>query len=896
MRTLLRVYLVVSLAATILLIPGSVFAQRQPDGFLRSPGAPDPSAYEPLTSASTRTIIPLNGTWQTSFDDGDTWSQVQVPSSYDDEDHFLLRRSFTVPGGLVSDRRWKIVCYGIQYQSTITINGQFVAQHESGTPFAITIPDEVRIKDKNTITIEVTNRLDYTSTVPLRKLLLGNRTYGGIFRDIVLVGVPRVWIDETQFDTRLNGTSGTAQFRINVISAAISGMMVRGGSDSSISTETIDDARAEFELAVTLSPPSTFDSVPSSVVAEARALFALESKRTATVDLEVPVANPLLWGPGAPALYKAHVQVRYKGLLVDEQYLNIGFRSIQVRGRPSSDKGNTPTSEGGEILLNGKPIRLQGIVYVEDSKSGGATLPYAQMKTDIMTIRDMGVNVVRFVDGVPHPYLLRLCDQFGLMAMIDVPIGSPPSSLFGDGSYLKRSLDRVRFTIEEGREFTSVVAYGLSATIPGESERARDAVRAMRGVVDSLDHRLFYFSATDWGNPALRKLTDIAAINAFDVNPQATRLRLLKVKAELQGERPLVLIAYGKFVQLGNHNGYSDSISIEAQAKYVSDIYNVLADVNVAGGIYWAFNDYRTDRPILTVNNPEQFIATCGLYGLDRELRQGASMLAALYTEQKPPEVLIGDYTPPSTILFIATGIGCALLFLVLINSSRRFRENVFRALLRPFNFYSDIRDQRILSTVHTTILGLVVSVTFALIIASLCYYYRMDETFDATLCAIVTYDWVKQVLNYIIWRPTLAIVLFTLCFFAVMGLVAGAIRACAVFVRNRIFFRDAYVIAVWGALPVLILIVPAMILYRALAVPGMGVAAFSVMLVVVGWMIYRVLRGTAVIYDVRPLKVYGYALGTIVAILLIVIVTSSETSTTLAYLREGIGGLYVGQ
>jgi hypothetical protein len=454
----------------------------------------------------------------------------------------------------------------------------------------------------------------------------------------------------------------------------------------------------------------------------------------------------------------------------------------------------------------------------------------------------------------------------------------------------------MKYTIEEAGGYTSVVAYGLSALIPGESEEGLRAVQRIRGAIDSLDHRLFYVSATSWADPGLRKLVDIAGINGFDADPNRVREMLQRGKRELNGEKPLVMLGYGKFVQLGNHNGYKDPIAIEAQAKYISDIYNILLEAEVAGGIYWAFNDYRTDRPILTANNSNQYLASCGVYGLDRELRQGATMLSSLYTDQKTPDVLIGDYAPPSTILFIITGIGCAIVFLLLINSSRRFRENVFRALLRPYNFYADIRDQRILSNVQTTILGVVIAVTFAVIVASLCYYYRMDEGFDATLSAIVTSDTIKEFLNYIIWRPTLAVIVFTVFFFLLLLLVALIIRICAAFVRNKIFFSDAYIIAVWGALPVLLLIVPAMILYRALGVQGAGMITFSVMMLVVLWMVYRVLRGTAVIYDVRPMKVYGYALGTILALVLVVIVTSGETSATLSYLREGIGGLYSGR
>ncbi len=661
----------------------------------------------------------------------------------------------------------------------------------------------------------------------------------------------------------------------------IKGMIVESGGDSAQKRQTISSDRAEFELSILLRRPSGVDTIPASEAARGVQTFTLETKRTANVQLDVPVTDALFWAPGQPNLYDVIVQIRYQGALVDEQNLKVGFRTLTVNGP--------------DVVLNGQPIRVKGIAYIGDTKTYGASLSYEQMRKDMQAVKDMGVNLVRFADGVPHPYLLELCDEFGLMALLDMPIGTPPTALFGNESYLKRALNRGKFTIEEGGKYTCVVAYGLSATIPDGDPNALNVVRQIRTLVDSLDHRLLAFSASGWADPELRKLCDIPGINAFDVDLHKLSEKIVQVQKELNKQKPLVLLTFGKFVQLENHAGYSNPISIEAQARYVSEVMSIMNQLSVSGGVYWAFNDYRTDRPLLTVNNSEQYIATCGLYGLDRDLRQGATMLTALYTDQKTPDIQIGEYTPPSTIPFIATGFASAILFLLLINSSRRFRENVFRALLRPFNFFADIRDQRILSSFQTTVLGLVIAVTFAVIAASLCYYYRMDEGFDVILSAIITSDLIKQGLNYIIWRPVLSIISFTLFFFGLLLVVALLIRLCAAFVRNRIFFGDAYIIAIWGALPVLLLIPVAMILYRVLEAPGAGMIAFTVMVAILLWMLYRVLRGTAVVYDVRPLKVYGYTLGAIAVVFLLMIVTSGETSATLSYLKEGIGGLYSG-
>jgi hypothetical protein len=855
--------------------------QAQPKNFLTPPPAPDKAIYQTLVSAETRALISLNGQWELSSDEGDSWLRVQVPSCYNDEENLVYRRSFQLPPEMLKKYRWKVVCNGIQYQSTISINGQIVGQHESGMPFSLLVPEEVKLQANNTIRVDVSNQLDYTSTVPRRKLLLGNRTYGGIIRDIFLVGVPRVWIDDVRFETLLKGTAAEAKVRVRVTSASIKGMTVSASGDSVTTMQEISEERADLTLRVLLRSPSGVDTIEPGDVAQAETPFTIDSKRTANLDVLVPVAAPTLWRPGSPYLYDMVVQVLYKGALVDEEQMKLGFRTL--------------TTKGEQILLNGEPIVLKGVVYLEDSEKYGSSLPYDLMRRDLQAIKDMGANMIRFADGVPHPYLLKLCDEFGLMAWVDASIGTPPASLFDDEGYVRRSLDRIRYMIEEGGSYTCVTAYGLSAPIPGGNKAALDAVRRMRQLVDSLDYRPFYCSSIAWGDPGLRNLVDIAGITTFDIEAAKLRSTIKRVRSELGGSKPLVILSYGKFVQLENHNGYSDPISVEAQAKYVSDIYNVLQEQPIGGGIYWAFNDYRTDRPILTVNNEKQYLATCGLFGLDRELRQGAAMLGALYTSQKTPDVLIGDYSPPSTFLFIAVGIICAFLFLLLINSSRRFRENVSRALLRPYNFFADIRDQRILSNLQTTLLGLVISATFAMIVASLCYYYRMDEGFDAIMSTAVSSDGIMEFLNFIIWRPWLSVISFTVLFFLLLLGVAALIRLCAVFVRNRIFFSDAYSIAIWAGLPVVILIPVGMILYRVLEAPSGGFAILMLIIIFILWLLYRVLRGTSVVYDVRPLNVYGYALLSIAAVVALMFVTSGATHATLSYLREGIGVLYNG-
>lgn len=866
-----------SLAFLFLLAISFNAVAQQPRGFLASPPVPDKSVYDALTASSTRTVIALSGSWEVSDDDGDSWKPLAVPSCYNESGKLLMRRKFNIPKEMLNSYSWKLVGYGLQYSGSISVNGSFIVQRESLIPFTANLPEESILQPNNTIQIEVDNRLEYASTVPGRRLPLDIRTYGGVVRDIFLVGTPRVRIDDVKI---LRKGGGTADFEVNVVSGTIKGMKVGRAGDSAGVGSVISGDQSDFNVSIVVRSPSGVDTIPAGEVARGEQQVTLQSKRTALARLAVNVSGATPWRPGAPSLYTAVIQVRHNGALVDEKLVRFGFRDLKTAGE--------------QVTLNGSPLRLKGVVYIEDSEKYGASLSYEQMREDMQTIRDMGVNVIRFTGSVPHPYLLELCDQMGVLAFIDVPIGSPPPFLYHDEEFFERALDRTRSAIEATRQYSCVVGYGVGFPFgvdPGEGE---EFLAQVRKSIDSLaPGSLFYAAATAWSNPKVRDLVDIAGISLLDGTPEAIEKIIGDARAQLAGAKPLVLLGFGKLVRVGNQSGYSDPTSTQSQAKFLSDVYMILERSGIAGGIYWAYNDYRTDRPLLTVNNADQYIASCGLVTLGREVRIAGKTLGALYTDQRPPDIAIGEYNAPSTVLFIIIGIACAIAFLLLINNSRRFRENVFRALLRPYNFYADIRDQRILSTVQTTVLGGVIAVTFAVIFSSLCYYYRMDEAFDFVLGALLPSDGLKELIDYVIWRPPLSVIAFTLFFFLLLVIVTLLIRFGSVFVRNKIFFNDAYTISIWGALPVLLLIPLGMILTRLLVFPSAGILAFMVVLAILLWLLYRVLRGTAVIYDVRSSRVYLYAIGGMVVLVVVLCVASDNIYAMFSYVRDGIGAIY---
>ena len=71
------------------------------------------------------------------------------------------------------------------------------------------------------------------------------------------------------------------------------------------------------------------------------------------------------------------------------------------------------------------------------------------MEEDIKIIKDMGFNGVRFADSVPHPYYLKLCESYGLIAFIEIPLNSIPKSLTSDKNFTARSKNYLKVSLKD---------------------------------------------------------------------------------------------------------------------------------------------------------------------------------------------------------------------------------------------------------------------------------------------------------------------------------------------------------------------------------------------------------------------------------------------------------------
>lgn len=804
----------------------------------------------------TRILIDCDGPWQYS-PDGETWSTITIPAAFEEQGKFQLRKSFTLTSQQRKGAMWTFVALGINYQCDILVNDQFVSHHVGGyTSSIVPIPDYTLHDGDNVIRLSGSNELGARETAPASLGTFFPRNYGGMFRSAAIVGMPTIAISD--IETHVSIEQDHAQLIARV-------QLTAGHLTASPSSDTArhgaEDAAAHFTLRADVLDANGI--VAGSVTTPS----AITDFRTQNINLSVPIPNARLWSVASPSLYTLRCTIMRDTLAEDVFSVNVGVRTFDI--------------DGSALRLNGAPFEIKGVVYHEDLQRAGSAVDYAALELDVQLIKTLGANAIR-LEHPASPILLCLCDEYGLLVFEQIPTIGAPSSILNTSNYISLCKNNVQAMVQRDRNHACVVAWGLGSNI--DAERSGEYLEQTSGFSKSFDTRPTFCTTTSRVAPS--RGCDLYFLSLFGVD-QAEFTSRLQAWQKRYPSTPLVAASYGKTFHPNNHNGYSDPLSVESQAKYLLIAYNSLHQEQAAGGFLCAFSDWSNDRPSILSVETNPYVNNAGLlsYGRD-ERRLSFDVAKALFTNDKIPTIIVGEDLATAPVIYIILGLVFLLLLVYLANNSRRFRENFSRAIFRPFNFFADIRDQRILSTIQTTMLGVITAGTFAIFVSSIAYYLRNSMGFDMLLNAVVASNMMKYRFAQLVWNPVECVIVLTLLFFTLLIVLTSTIRFCAIFVRPRIFFGDAYTIVLWAGLPMIIMIPISMILYRVMMFGPYVVTAVLLGAIVVVWIAFRMLRGTAVVFDVPFRRVWSVALGVAAAATAAIVYVYDSNTALLAQLE----------
>lgn len=250
-----------------------------------------------------------------------------------------------------------------------------------------------------------------------------------------------------------------------------------------VTTPEVSEAFASVRLDVQVAGAACEQQVQvSTVVMDADGLQVARSEgslcaRGQAYTQSFLIQQPRLWSPDTPHLYTARTTLKVDGVAVDNYDTRFGVRSIAY----VPEKG---------FFLNGKVTKFKGVCNHHDLGPLGAAVNRSALRHQIELLKDMGANAIRTAHNMPAPELVELCDELGMMLMIE-PFddwGFRPKSPNGYGAvfheWAERDMDHM---VRHYRNSPSVVMWSVGNEVPsqwgapgmGELMRLRRVVREL---------------------------------------------------------------------------------------------------------------------------------------------------------------------------------------------------------------------------------------------------------------------------------------------------------------------------------------------------------------------------------------------------------------------------------
>ena len=469
------------------------------------------------------------------------------------------------------------------YFGIIYVNGTKVGSHEGGhLPFAFEITELVRWDEENVIAISVENHLKPTrvpsGNIPsaLGAFASYPRTnfdffpYAGLHRPVVLYTVPQSYIEDVTVVTGIDGTDGTVQVRATVNGAAETGHVTLTDGDQTVAADL------SFE------------------------------EGAAQTSLSVPDAR--FWSDKDPHLYDLTIQTD-----ADRYTLQVGIRTVEV--------------QGGQILLNGQPVQMNGFGRHEDFFASGKGLNLPLLVKDYGLMRWTGATSYRTSH---YPYSeeeMQLADREGFLIIDEIPAVSLQFENDENvAERLRMCLKQLDELVARDKNHASVVMWcvanepqpsGLDLeAVGGKGEdpsvaRGREFLETLLRHARELDPTRPVTLVGVMGGPSdWMHECDVICINRYwgwYVNGGELDKGLANLEQELDAtwetfRKPVIMTEFGADTIAGMHGHPAVMWTEEYQADYVRGHLEVAARKDFVAGMHvWNFADFAAVQSVMRV-------------------------------------------------------------------------------------------------------------------------------------------------------------------------------------------------------------------------------------------------------------------------------------------------------
>ena len=430
------------------------------------------------------------------------------------------------------------------YRTRVWLNEKPLCEHEGGfTPFNCEATSALQ-EGANVIIVSV-NDTRHADDIPSLRPDWFN--YGGLTRDVMLVEVPRDFIQQYAVQPDRGGAR------------RIAGWIRTTGESSESQKATVRIPELK------LSTEATADK-------DGLLRFSFEAPK-----LE-------LWSPEKPKLYRVEIATATDHI-TDE----IGFRTIETRGT--------------DILLNGRSIFLRGIDLHEEAVGrSGRAHGEEDARTLLGLAKELGCNFVRLAHYPHDESMVRTADRLGLMVWSEVPVYQGVD--FKNPQTLAKATQQLTEMIKRDQNRAAIILWSVSNETPKSAERNAFLQQLIK-TARTLDPTRLITTATNQTNSTEphRKVFDdpiIADLDVFGVNEYIGWYEGVPADLDITAwatpyNKPMIVSEFGGDAKYGLHGGASQRWTEEYQEDIYKHQIAALRKISFLRGTSpWILKDFRS--------------------------------------------------------------------------------------------------------------------------------------------------------------------------------------------------------------------------------------------------------------------------------------------------------------
>ena len=473
----------------------------------------------------------------------------------------------------------RLVFKGVSHTARICVDGKEVGTHYNAyTSFSV----EIRGLENGIHRLEVyaDNRFSEESALHVPNDYM---SYGGISRGVVLEELGEAYIEylhavpvreeegwSVKTAVKVNSLSdkdltGSLKLKLVGCEAAVENLTLKAGESTVVEKKIFAGDVEEWSMEVTR-------------------LYEISAELSLLLpDLSNGVdAGNSAWGA------QSCLKDAAEGVVCDDLTERLGFREIKT--------------EGKDILLNGKKLRIKGFCRHEDHPMFGCALPFAAIEQDLQIAKDLGANAMRTSHYPNDELFLDLCDEQGILVWEENHARGLSLEQMQNPNFERQAEDCIREMITAHINHPSVIIWGILNECASETEYGYECYKKQYDLIRSMDtSRPRSSSSCKFKTDICFGLPEIVSYNLYPEwyhdTPAAEYVKDIYdwVQTDREGSgKPFLVTEIGAGAIYGYRTPTMCKWSEEYQAKALEDqITGVLEQEGCSGIFIWQFCDVR---------------------------------------------------------------------------------------------------------------------------------------------------------------------------------------------------------------------------------------------------------------------------------------------------------------